>query len=196
MLDTYPANFHSLVSDKSSPSLNLQADWYFDGEEHLQLRPGTKPRMVYPGARARLFQAFGLSKHYHEYGIGPKYSFFTRMKKTRFGRRVLSFNQIHKPVLTKWQAGALFSSSHSTNLLSSQQFLLPLLHFRFTGSLYRRVERALKEKSYSAGSRDYVFISMLLQKMERRNGSFLYRRSRLIDGFEAFTESLNAKGFD
>jgi hypothetical protein len=195
MMDIYPACFQDLVASKSGTSLDLSADWYFDGQEHLQLKPGKKPRMVYPGARARLFQAYGLAKHYHQYGIGPKYSFFKRLEKTRFGTKILTFNQIYKPVLTKWQPGALFSSSHGTNLENSQRFLLPLLHFRFTGSLYRRVERALKEKSYSGGSRDYVFISMLLEKMERHNRSFLYRKSRRVGAFQVFNETLNAKGF-
>ncbi len=195
MLDMYPSSIADLVVHEGNTMLDPEADWYFDGQEHLSLQAGNTPRMVYAGARARLFQKFGISRKYHEHGLGPKRSFLNHMKKTRFGRKVLDYNLVHKPVLTKWQDGGVFFNSHETNLPASQRFLLPMQHFRFTASLYGRVEMALAEKSYSSGSRDHVFLSMLLQEMEQRDASFLYRKSRLFRRFEDFTETLNAKGF-
>ena len=195
MLDMYPANLSELVASKTLPRIDLDAGWYFDGEEHLQLRTSGTPKMVHPGARARLYQKFGVSRHYHEYGLGPKRNFFSRMKKTRFGNRILEYNQLQKPVLSKWRQGGLYFSSHKMSMPASDRFLLPMQHFRFTGSLYGRLERALKEKSYSGGSRDYVFMAMLMENMERRGGSFLYRKSREFKNFRDLAETWNAKGF-
>lgn len=195
MLDMYPADISGLSADKDNAMLDPKAVWYFDGQEHLQLQSGRMAHMVYPGARARLFQKFGISKHYHEHGLGPKRNLLSRLKKTRFGKKVLDYNIIQKPVLAKWQSGALFFSSHETTLPVSQHFLLPIQHFRFTGALYRKVEMALQEKSYSSGSRDHVFLSMLLRNMASKNSSFLYGKSRPFHSFDDFTETRNAKGF-
>ncbi|WP_136658898.1 glycosyltransferase family 2 protein [Nitratireductor sp. XY-223] len=195
MLDMYPRDLADLAAEKDSDTLNPDADWYFDGQRHLQLNSNTTPRTLYPGARARLFQNFGISKHYHEYGFGTEHSYLTRLRKTRFGTKVLSYNCIHKPILTKWQDGSLFLNSHETTLPTSRRVLLPMQHFRFTGSLYSRVERALRERSYSGQSRDYVFLSMLLEKMGEGGHSFLYRHSRRFEGFKDFEATRNTKGF-
>ncbi|MFN3249938.1 glycosyltransferase family 2 protein [Roseibium album] len=195
MLDMYPQRLSDLVAGKANSRIDLNADWYFDGEEHLEFRNNGTPTMIHPGARARLYQKYGVSKHFHDFGLGPKLSFFSRMKKTRFGHRILAYNQLQKPVLTKWQQGGLYFSSHKISFPASDRFLLPLQHFRFTGSIYVRLERALREKSYSGGSRDYVFMAKLMENMKRMGGSFLYQRSRRFNSFSDLVETLNAKGF-
>lgn len=187
MLDVYPETLSDLAAMANQREIDPAARWYFDAEPHLQLRTGRLPKTIHPGARARLYKAYGTSRLYEELGV-PLPVYRTRLKKmirTRFGTKIPIYNTMHKPVMAKWPDGAYFSSSHNTTLPGNDRILLPFQHYRFTGALYAKIKMAIRENSYSAGSRDHHLLSDLLQQMqERKNATFLYRKSRVLAGFD------------
>ena len=188
MLDVYPKDIAALAGQEGERGLDVTATWYFDGEKHLRLRTGRFPKIVHPGARARLYHAYGVDRLY------PGITAWTRPLKTRFGFRVMRINPLQKATLLKWDSSAFFSSPHKTDLAASETILLPIQHFRFCGAVYRKIELALREKSYRSHSAGYSLLSELLKTMEEKNGSFLYRNSRPLEQFEDFTETKNAFG--
>ena len=183
MLDMYPRAIGDLRGAIHEKHLNPQAEWYFDGEPHLILRSGKPPRTVYPGSRARLAEQF--------HSI-PSENWFTTLKRRRFGLRTPKLNVIRKPTLIKWQYDAFFQSPHDVSLTASMKFLLPIEHYKFTGALYARTQAALKDGSHFAGSRDYIVIAALLDKMSEANGAFLYARSALAKNYSEFERTGNA----
>ena len=194
MLDVYPKDIMALTEMEQATQLNMAQTWYFDGEKHLRLKWNGKPRIVHPGARARLYCTYGVDRLYPELGIATRRKIEIRRRLSWFGLRPIRYNALQKPVLLKWSEGYYFRSSHTTNIFGSTQFLLPIQHFRFTGSLYRKIRMSLKEKSYHRNSTDHRLISELLQAMEERNGSFLYRKSKPLESFSDLTETGNAFG--
>ncbi|MEM9585557.1 MAG: glycosyltransferase family 2 protein [Pseudomonadota bacterium] len=194
MLDLYPADLATLAAQRDDKHLDPDTGWYFDGEPHLALLAASPPKMQHPGARARLYQTYGLTELYPKFGITTPMSRFRRMRKTRLGLRILPYNTVHKPVMAKWPDGALFSSSHNTNIAASTQVLLPMPHYRFTGALYRKIETAIRENSYSAGSRDHHLMAELLKRMGEKKGVFTYRKSLPLGDFDAFRKGGIALG--
>ena len=193
MLDVYPKDIITLAEQENSLRIDPSAKWYFDGEMHVRLRNNKKPKTVYPGTRSRLYHMFGVDN------LFPRRKKLGWLKHKWFGKLLLGdrfpkYVQLLKPILLKWRDDSFFKSSHQTNLTSSNDYLLPIQHFRFTGSLYRRIEMALHEKSYHGESFDYRRLSALLQIMEQRNGSFLYPNSRLLESFKDFVETHNSRG--
>ena len=192
MLDVYPRDIATFAEREQSDRLDMSATWYFDGEQHLRLRKDRQPGTVHPGARARL---------YREYGI--KWS--SPAAGSRLGRRMYGlvwkawqrrrpYNALQKPVLLKWEDNCYFRNSHYANLPASSRHLLPIQHFRFAGSLHRKIRTGLREKSYFLGSIDHRHLRELLHTMEERNGSFVYRKSRPVETFEDFVRTRNAFG--
>ena len=194
MLDLYPVDVIQFAAQRDEKHLDPETGWYFDGEAHLELRQNDIPKMLHPGARARLYQTYGLTELYPKYGVTAPMSRLRRMRKTRLGRRILPYNTTHKPVMAKWSDDAFFSNSHNTNIAASTQMLLPMPHYRFTGVLYRKIEAAIRENSYSAKSRDHHLMAELLQRMEKKQGKFTYRKSLPLDGFDVFRRGGSAFG--
>ncbi|MGI1662804.1 glycosyltransferase family 2 protein [Palleronia sp. KMU-117] len=187
MLDVYPETLSDLAAMADQKQIDPGAKWYFDAEPHLELRAGELPRTLHPGARARLYKTFGTTRLYQKLGVPvPVYrTWLKRMRRTRFGTKIPAYNTIHKPVMAKWPDGAYFTSSHNTSIDASDRFLLPFQHYRFTGALYAKIDMAIRENSYSAGSRDHHLLSDLLQQMQAQpDATFLYRNSRLLNGFD------------
>ena len=195
MLDVYPKDIASFAGNENSTRLDMSETWYFDGEPHLRLRQDRPPKMVYPGARARLYSEFGVDKLYSELGIKKRNMVERLLKKLRLVRRPLRYNVISKPALLKWGTNSYFITPHNTNLSASRHYLLPIQHFRFSGSLGQRVGMALRENTHFLNSSDYRLLMELLHTMKERNGSFLYRKSRPFESFEDFAETGNAMGF-
>jgi len=185
MLDMYPRNVSNLRAASGAAHFDPRGAWYFDGEPHLRLRQGRAPTNLHPGCRARLA---------NQYDVGFQGGMLARMKQRRFGLRIPRLNTLRKPVLLKWREGAFFESSHIVNLNASTRMLLPIQHFKFTGELRARTDAAIREGAHYAGSRDYVVMSALLEKMEADGGSFLYRHSTRATDFAAFARTGNALG--
>ena len=194
MLDVYPKDIAELAAQKGAPRLDTSTTWYFDGERHLRLRWGQGPKIVHPGARARLYHAYGVDWLNSESGVSMGKVYREWLRKVFFNRKPPKYNSLVKPMLLKWKDDSFFKSSHQTNLPASADYLLPIQHFRFAGSLYGKVQTGIREKSYHRGSFDHRLLSELLRTMEERNGSFLYPKSRPLESFEDLARTQNAFG--
>ena len=195
MLDVYPKDITTFTGNENSTRFDMSATWYFDGETHLRLRKDRPPKMVYPGARARLYSEYGVDKLYPDLGIKRRNVVERLLKKLPFVRKPLRYNVISKPALLKWETNSYFITPHNTNLSASTRYLLPIQHFRFSGSLGQRVAMALRDNTHFLNSSDYRLLTELLRTMKERNGSFLYRKSRPLESFEDLAETGNAMGF-
>ena len=194
MLDVYPENIAALAKQQGSDYLDTSAAWYFDGEPHLRLRRNRAPKTIHPGARARLYYEYGLANTFPELNeMRPK--LLKRIRNFKFKAKIQKYNEVKKPVLLKWQNDCYHISSHHTNQVASDGYLLPIQHFRFSGSIFQKIEMAVREKSYYRGSLDHRLLAELLERMKEQNGSFLYPKSRRIDLFSNFVETRNATGF-
>lgn len=195
MLDAYPATLSDLAAQRDDQALDLHAQWYFDGEGHLDLIRGRKrPEVIHPGARARLYWKHKLFRLYPETGLTLGRTIKRLLIRSRLGLRIPRYNSLHKPALIRWPSGARFFSSHSTDIKYSRKHLLPILHFRFTGALYRKIDMALSERSYHGGSRDHRLLQALIADMSKKNSAFLYPRSCCFKSFEDFEKSGNTMG--
>ena len=152
------------------------------------------PILIYPGARARLYSEYEVTKLYPKLGIRERKIKVPLLKKLSLRRMPLRYNAIWKPTLLKWDKYSYFKSSHDTNLSYSPNHLLPIQHFRFSGNLRRKIKIGLRKKNYYRNSNDYRLLLELLEIMEARNGSFLYRKSRLFETFEDFSSTRNSFG--
>ena len=194
MLDVYPKDIRAFAEVGKSERLNTSDSWYFDAEQHLRLRRGRHPKIIYPGARARLFSQFGIDSLYPELGIRRLSRVSWLLRRILAPKRPLRYNSIVKPALLKWGDDCYFKSPHNTNLSASTNHLLPIQHFRFSGSLGQRMQTALMENSYFLDSSDYRLMSELLRTMRDQDGSFLYRNSRPLESFDNLIETRNAIG--
>jgi hypothetical protein len=97
-----------------------------------------------------------------------------------------------KVAALKVQPRDTFFSSHWPGVPVVEDVLLPLLHYKFTPDLFRRIVHALETRGYASGSVLYDELESTLGRMARTSGSLLYRHSRQIDDFAAFLETGNA----
>ncbi|WP_299832555.1 glycosyltransferase family 2 protein [uncultured Roseobacter sp.] len=196
MLDVYPTDIAALGAQAHDREIDMGAAWYFDGEPHFRLRQNASPKVLHPGARARLYRAYGTDRLYAELGLPvPQYrNWVHRMRKTRFGTRIPFYNAMQKPVLAHWSDEAIFTSSHNVNVPVSSSMLIPFQHFRFSGALYAKIDMALTENSYSSGSRDHRLLTDLLARMKETDGSFLYKKSQPVTGHAGFEAARVAFG--
>ncbi len=195
MLDVYPRDIATFTENERSPRLDVNASWYFDGEQHLRLRQGRPPKIFYPGARARLYWEYGVDRLYSTLGIKKRSIVEQLSRKLGLWGRPSRYNVISKPALLKWRNNSYFITPHNTNIPASTRYLLPIQHYRFSGSLGRKVRMALRDNVHFLGSSDYRLLMELLRIMMEKNGSFLYQKSRPIESFDDFSETRNAIGF-
>ena len=195
MLDVYPKDIAAFSEMEGCSRLDASATWYFDAEPHLRLRQDHHPKTIYPGARARLFYKYGIDRMYPLLGVRGHDVIQRFLRKTRIYKKPLRYNSIVKPALLKWDHDCYFKSPHSTNLSASKNYLLPIQHFRFSGSLGQRIHTALRERTYFLDSSDYRLMSELLHAMRNKGGSFLYEKSKKLNHFEDFVDTRNAVGF-
>ena len=203
MLDVYPKDAATLARHAETARLDTAASWYFDGERHLRLRGSRPPRIVYPGARARLYVRYGVMERYDPIaarlrrvrpGWRDRPTPAVLRKLARVVGRLPLPVEIAKPVMVRWSPDAFFRNSHRTNLPASGGHLLPIQHFRFAGSLGARIGMALRDRSHFRASADYCRLRDLLVAMADRDGSFLYRRSLPFGHFGDARRTGNAKG--
>ena len=179
MLDVYPRRLEEF--EQQGP-FDLGAEWFFDGERHLQLRGGRDPRVVYPGARARLMAELGLAR----------WSFRDRLNRLTGKRRYPRYNMLQKPFLRKWRTDDSMRDAHRSTLEPTTELLLPLRHFKFNANSYRRIADAISLGQYLGGSHEYVALDRVLKEMKARNHPFLYDRSREAGSYESFAATGNA----
>ena len=196
MLDVYPKDIATFTENENAAQLDMSATWYFDGEQHLRMRQDRQPKIIYPGARARLYCDYGLDKLYPVLGIRRHDRVLRLLRKVRVYRKPLPYNDIRRPALLKWGEDCYFITPHRTNLSSSIRYLLPIQHFRFSGSLGRKVRMALRDNTHFLGSSDYRLLMELMRIIMEKNSSFLYRKSRPFESFDNFSETRNAIGLE
>ena len=194
MLDVYPADIAALAELEHTARLDTSTTWYFDGQQHLSFLRSSKPTICYPGARARLYRTYGVDRLYPKVMASKLKRAERLLRRPWLGAKPMKYNMIRKPILLKWDQSCYFRSSHDINMITSRDYLLPIQHFRFTGDIYRRVQRGIREGAYYNGSLDYRLISELLQTMKARNGSFQYRKSRPLQSFDDLVATRNAFG--
>ncbi len=194
MLDVYPETIEQLRAQEKDARIDLTATWYFDGERHLKLRGNRTPKVIHPGARARLYHQYGIDELHTAIGRKQQSMINSSMRKIGLIRKPAKYNAISKPIMLKWEQNAYFSSSHKSNLPTSPEYLIPIQHFRFVGDIFRRMETGLRERSYYNNSADHRLLKELLRAMTVRNGSFLYRNSLQLRRFADFSNSGNTVG--
>ena len=192
MLDMYPRDLAALEALSHSSQHCVDADWYFDGERHVRLRKHKGPRIMYAGARARLHETYGVNSLYSKLGVSTKPIRYRYPARLWSRPRYLRYNAIQKPVLVKWGGRIHHGCPHTISASGSTRHLLPIMHFRFTGALYRRIQMAVDEDEYYNHSADYHLLSELLATMKKRSGSFLYDKSRRVSGYAGFRSTGNA----
>lgn len=170
MLDVYPRDIADLF--RAGP-FRLDDAWFFDARRHMIARPGRKkPVTLYRGSRARLMGAAGL--------IPPGAGRLKRaLVQLGLGAHV-KVNVIHKAPLVRWDAGHRFVGSHQIEPFPATADILPILHFKFTPDLGRKIDYALETGGYVDGSRQYDALAALIARMRARGSGFLGRRSQPV----------------
>jgi hypothetical protein len=181
MIDMYPARVADLLAAPEGGAFSRDAPWYFDARPHLRLDPdgSAVPRMIYPGSRARLLARTGLQ---------PQGGLVRRLRRRLSGFRYAPTDMIHKVPLLHWREGDLFRNCHWPTKRASAARVLPIMHFKFTADLPRKIDYAIASGGYNRGSRGYRLYRDLLDRMQAGDGSFLApvsRRFRSYADFEA-----------
>jgi len=176
MLDMYPERVADLLGAGADARFDPAGPWYFDARPHLDPHqpigaPPAVPRTVYPGSVSRLFAA---------YRVLPQGSLVRRIRRRLSGYRYEPHQIIHKTPVVFWRPGDWFLNCHLTSKPVSRDRVVPMLHFKFTADLGRKIEYALQTSGYNRGSRSYRLYATLIERMmrDRRGGSFLAPVSR------------------
>ncbi len=183
MIDLYPRDMAALAACPDSGFTWPRCEWFFDGRRHFSLRPDKPPRHHYVGVRHRLDVAFAEK---------PDLSPLSRAKLRFLGRRKAPSGTLVKPILQHWQPGSYYLNSHLTTQSLSARILLPLLHYRYTPAILRKLEWAMTEGGYSKGNADYQRVDRMLAEMRARNASFLTPVSVPLTGFDSLARTGNA----
>jgi hypothetical protein len=173
MVDMYPERVRDILGASPSARFRLDDAWFFDAKPHLdprQPRGETPPvpRTVYPGSVARLFATWG---------VLPQGTLGQRIRRRLSGYRYEPASMIHKTPVVLWRPGDWFLNCHLTNKTVAPR-VLPIMHFKFTADLGRKIEYALATGGYNQGSRSYRLYAGLIERMRARDASFLAGVSR------------------
>ncbi|KUF11742.1 glycosyltransferase family 2 protein [Pseudoponticoccus marisrubri] len=183
MIDLYPRSISDLSAYDETGFVYPKAAWFFDGVRHFSMRKGKPPRHHYVGVRHRLDVAFADK---------PDLSRFQSLKLRLRGARKSPSGTLVKPILQRWSASAYYLNSHVTTLPLSCSMLLPLLHYRYTPGMLRKLEWALEAGGYSKGNADYQRVDAMLARMRREQASFMSPLSVPLTGFDSLRQTCNA----
>ena len=67
--------------------------------------------------------------------------------------------------------------------------VVPIMHFKFTADLGRKIEYALSTGGYNQGSRSYRLYATLIERMRARDGAFVAGVSRRYRDPRDFTDA-------
>jgi hypothetical protein len=171
MVDMYPAAIADILGgglhDRGPEArFRLEDPWYFDGRPHLDPAQPREdpavPRTVYPGSVARLFAAWR---------VLPQGTPLTRLRRRLSGYRYEPHQIIHKTPIVFWRAGDFFLNCHVTSKPVSPTRVVPMMHFKFTADLGRKIEYALATGGYNQGSRSYRLYATLIARMRDAAGN-------------------------
>lgn len=183
MIDLYPRDIADLARYPESGFTHPNQPWFFDGARHFSLRADKPPRHHYAGVRHRLDVAFAGK---------DDISAWARLKLRLKGQRKSPSGTLVKPILQNWSVGNYYLDSHRTTLSLSTKILLPLLHYRYTPGILRKLEWAMEAGGYSKGNADYMRVDAMLAEMRQRKASFMGSNSVPLTGFDALARTGNA----
>jgi len=163
MIDVYPGRFSDLEAMSHETRIDPTADWQFDAVPHLSLRSQTTPTALYHGSKARLLEHFGVLRV--RTGLLAK-----ALRKVGF--KLPEHNSLRKPVFFQNFGENQFFGAHRSSAPGHPTLLIPLVHYKFSGALMNRMTSAITEKTHYQGSKAYVQIQELLERMQKQNASF------------------------
>jgi hypothetical protein len=182
MVDMYPERVRDILG-KDALRFRLDDPWFFDARPHLDPRQPREtppiPRTVYPGSVARLFATWD---------VLPQGALTRRIRRRLSGYRYQGASPIHKTPVVRWKAGDWFLNCHVTSKPVAPR-VVPIMHFKFTADLWRKIEYALSTGGYNQGSRSYRLYATLIERMRARDGAFVARVSRRYRDPHDFAET-------
>lgn len=172
MVDMYPERVRDILGASASVRFRLDDPWFFDARPHLDPRRPREappiPRTVYPGSVARLFATWD---------VLPQGTLARRIRRRLSGYRYQAASMIHKTPVVFWKPGDWFLNCHVTSKPVAPR-VVPIMHFKFTADLGRKIEYALSTGGYNQGSRSYRLYATLIERMRARDGAFVAGISR------------------
>lgn len=171
MIDVYPECFSDLETMSHETRIDPTAGWQFDAVPHLSLSNKTTPTTLYRGSKARLLEHFGVFRV--RTGLLAKV-----LRKVGF--KLPEHNSLRKPVFFQNFGENQFFGSHRSSAPGHPTLLIPLVHYKFSGALMNRMTSAITEKTHDQGSKAYVQIEELLERMQKQNASFSCNISQQI----------------
>lgn len=183
MVDMYPERVGDLLGASPDARFRLDDPWFFDGRPHLDpSQPRATPpvpRTVYPGSVSRLFATWD---------VLPQGALVRRIRRRLTGYRYQAASPIHKTPVLFWRPGDWFLNCHVTSKPVAPR-VVPIMHFKFTTDLGRKIEYALATGGYNQGSRSYRLYATLIERMQGRDASFLAPLSRRYRSPRDFAET-------
>ena len=171
MVDMYPEAVRDILG-REAARFCLDDAWFFDAKPHLDPRQPREtppvPRTVYPGSVARLFATWE---------VLPQGTLVRRIRRRLSGYRYQGASPIHKTPVLFWRPGDWFLNCHVTSKPVAPR-VVPIMHFKFTADLGRKIEYALETGGYNQASRSYRLYATLIERMRARDASFLAPVSR------------------
>lgn len=183
MVDMYPERVRDILGASPAARFRLDDPWFFDARPHLDPRQPREtppvPRTVYPGSVARLFATWD---------VLPQGSLARRVRRRLSGYRYQGASPIHKTPVVFWRPGDWFLNCHVTSKPVAPR-VVPIMHFKFTADLGRKIEYALATGGYNQGSRSYRLYATLIARMRARDGAFVAAVSRRYRSPRDFAEA-------
>lgn len=180
MIDVYPKTLQDLGAREV---FCLSDTWYHDAVTHVTTGKSGGVRFPYPGARARLIHQNEIREDVKPLKLRRRLSNLLVHNPPRYKR----FNNIAKYSLIKWNShNAIFNSHRIIGTDTDKVYTaLPLLHFKFSHSIFEKTRNALERRQYWSGSSEYDILEKLLIKMHQNGKKFTFARSRAGMTFEA-----------
>ncbi len=75
-----------------------------------------------------------------------------------------------KVPIVKWLDGVAYRGSHRLNSAPSTEYMLPILHFKYTQSVYSKIAYAVKTNSYAGNSNYYRTLVLVLRYLDENDG--------------------------
>lgn len=163
MIDVYPEHPSELEKMSHETRVDPSANWQFDAVPHLKLRGNATPKELYHGAKARLLEHFGVFR--------VRKGLLARAQR-KAGFKLPLHDSVQKPVFFQNFGDHQFFGGHKSSVPGHPSLLLPLVHYKFSGALMNRVRAAISEKTHYQGSKAYVQIEKLLERMQKQNAPF------------------------
>lgn len=184
MVDMYPARIGDILGTPEGARFDPAGPWHFDARPHIDPRQEREappiPRTLYPGSVARLF-----ARH----RVLPQGTLLRRFRRRLSGYRYEGASMIHKTPVVLWRAGDYFLNCHLTSKPVGRARVIPIMHFKFTGDLGRKIEYALATGGYNQGSRSYRLYASLIDRMMKKDAAFTSKVSRRFTSHKDFVDA-------